>query len=82
LAVVLEQLRRAVPEPPTMELGVMVHVRPLGVDVLESATVPANPLTRVTVIVKLADWPGNTFMLVGLALIWKSTTWTNTIDVV
>ena len=57
------------PEPP---------VKPLSA----RFTVPENPLTRVTVMVKLADWPGNTFMLVGLALIWKSTTWTNTVEVV
>ena len=81
MAVLLEQLRKAVPEP-TIEAGVRLQVRPLGVDVLESATVPENPLTLVTVMVKLADWPGSTFMLVGLALIWKSTTWTNTVEVV
>ncbi len=44
MAVLLEQLRKAVPEP-TIEAGVRLQVRPLGVDVLESATVPANPLT-------------------------------------
>jgi hypothetical protein len=32
----------------------------------------------VTVMLELAGCPGNTFTLVGLALIWKSATWTKT----
>lgn len=75
------QLRVALPEPVTAD-GLMVQVSPLGLDVLESDTTPVKPLIPVTVIVELADWPGNALALVGLALIWKSTTWTNIVGVV
>jgi hypothetical protein len=68
-----EQLSVALPEAVT-EDGLIVHTSPLGLDVLESVTVPVKPLTGVTVMVELADWPGNALVLVGLALIWKSTT--------
>ena len=50
----LEQLRADDPEPPVIVAGVSVHVRPLGVDVWESPTVPVNPLIGVTVMLKLA----------------------------
>lgn len=72
-ATLLEQMRLEVPEPVTL-VELKLQARPLGLDVLKSATVPVKPFTEVTVIVELADCPGNALVLVGLALIWKSTT--------
>lgn len=74
----LVQLRVEVPEPPVMLAGVRVQVRPLGVTVEDSATVPVNPLTGATVMVELANCPGNMVALIELALIVKSVTWTKT----
>jgi len=49
----------AVPEPVTL-LGVIApHVRPAGT-LSVSVTTPENPLTAVTVIVEVADWPAST----------------------
>ena len=59
-----------------MLAGVSVQVNPDGVTVLVRVTAPAKPLTGMTVIVELANLPGSTLTIVGLANIWKSTTWT------
>jgi hypothetical protein len=80
-AALLVQLRVALPDPVIVD-GLIVQDSPLGLDVLESDTAPVKPLIGVMVIVELAVWPGNALVLVGLALIWKSTTRTNIVPVV
>jgi len=66
-----------VPEPPGMLVGLSEHVRPVVGDALvDSAMVPVRPLSGVIVIVELALRPGVVLAVVGLATIWKSTTWT------
>lgn len=67
----------AVPEPVTL-LGVMEHWLMLEV----SDTTPVNPLIAMTVIVELPAVFGNVATVVGLANIWKSTTWTKIAAVV
>ncbi len=51
--------RVAVPEPVTLEGVIAPQVRPAGT-LSVSVTTPENPLTAVTVIVELADWPTST----------------------
>jgi hypothetical protein len=61
-----------VPEPPVIEVGLRVAVRPAD-GLAVRATVPVNPFTGVTVMVEVAVEPAFTVRLVGLALIAKST---------
>jgi len=56
--------------------GVVEHVSPAGETLVVRATVPVKPLTGITVIVDVPATPGVVFTMVGLANIWKSTTWT------
>lgn len=66
--------RVEVPEPVTL-VGVRVHVSPVvGLMVEVRLTMPAKPLTAVTVIVEVPGVPTFTLTLVGLAAIVKS--WT------
>jgi hypothetical protein len=59
------------------------HVSPVaGETLVVRATVPVKPLTAMTVIVEDAETPGVVLTMVGLANIWKSTTWTVIIAVV
>lgn len=70
------------PEPPVIELGVRVHVRPVEGEIeLVSATVPVKPLTGNTRMLVVPATPGVVLIVVGLANIWKSTTWTRTVAV-
>lgn len=54
-----------------MLVGLMVAVRP-GDEVTESDTVPEKPLTAAVVIVDVAEEPGASVMLDGLAVMVKS----------
>ena len=62
--------------PKVTLVGLKVHVSPAGVDTdAESATVPVNPLTAVTVTVEVPDAPARIWAGVeALAAIVKSTT--------
>jgi len=63
-----------VPEPVRLE-GVRIQVRPvLGATVAARVTVPANPLSAVTVIVEVPLTPARTVTPVGFAAIVKSCT--------
>jgi hypothetical protein len=63
-----------VPEPVTL-VGLRVHVRPVAGLMLEvKLTIPANPLTAVTVTVEVPETPARTVTVVGLAAMLKS--WT------
>lgn len=77
------QLRVLVPEPPVIELGVSVQVSPVLGEIVEvSATVPVNPLSGSMSMLVVPATPGVVLIVVGLANIWKSTTWTLTVAVV
>ena len=58
-ATVAEQDKVAVPDPVTLAGLIAAHVRPAGT-VSVRLTTPAKPLTAVTVIVEVADWPALT----------------------
>jgi len=74
------QDRAEVPEAPrTTLVGVSVHVNPAGVTDEERATVPANPLRLVTVIVEVAAAFARAVALVGPAVTEKS--WIVTVTV-
>ncbi len=76
MAAVLElHVRVAVPEPVTVPGVIAPQVRPVGT-LSVSVTTPENPLTAVTVIVELADWPTST-AAGDVAVIVKSTTAVN-----
>jgi len=62
--------------------GVVEQVSPAGETLVVRATVPVKPLTGITVIVDVPATPGVVFTMVGLANIWKSTTWTVIVAVV
>ena len=68
-----EQESVEVPEPPSVMLvGDSVHVRPEdGLVVVDSETVPVNPLSGATVIVEVPLAPASTVRLVGLAVTLK-----------
>ena len=55
------------------EGGFTEHDSPLGVEDVDRATVPANPLTALTVIVEPAETPAFTVTLDGPAVSVKST---------
>jgi hypothetical protein len=74
-AVVELTVRVEVPEPPTIEAGLRVAVRPAD-GLAARATVPVNPLTGDTVIVNVPEAPRLTVIEVGLAVMVKSTTLT------
>jgi len=77
------QLSRLVPEPPAIVAVLRLHASPVaGETEVVSVTVPVKPLTGITVTVELADWLGVVLTMVGLANIWKSTTWTLIVAVV
>ncbi len=57
-----------------MLLGVRVQVRPAGLTLEVSATVPVNPLTGATVIVEVAAVPAVVVTVVGLAVMLVSVT--------
>jgi len=77
------QLRVLVPEPPVMVAGVSVQVRPvLGEIANTRVTVPAKLFNGDTRILVVPATPGVVVTIVGLANIWKSTTWTNMVAVV
>lgn len=58
----------AVPDPPLIEVGLMLTVRPV-VPVAESDTVPVKWLIGETVIVEVPWVPEFVLMLVGLEMI-------------
>jgi hypothetical protein len=59
------------------------HVSPVaGETLVVRATVPVKPLTGMTIIVDVPATPGVVLTTVGVANIWKSTTWTVIIAVV
>jgi len=71
-----------VPEPPVIEVGVRVQVRPvLGDTAAARLTVPVNPLIGVMVMVEVRATPVLPLTLVGLALIVKSVTVSVTVAV-
>lgn len=77
------QLRVLLPDPPAMLVGLRVHVRPVaGEIVVVRPTVPVNPLTGITTTLDVPATPGVVLTMVGLANIWKSTTWTVTAPLV
>lgn len=77
------QLRVLLPDPPVMLVGVRVHVRPVaGAMVSVRLTVPVKPLTGITTMLDVPATPGVVVTVDGLANIWKSTTWTDTVPVV
>jgi hypothetical protein len=66
-----------------MLVGVRVHVRPVvGEMLVVRLTMPVKPFTGMTLIVDVPATPGVVLTIVGLANIWKSTTWTNIVAVV
>jgi hypothetical protein len=66
-----------------MLVGVRVHVRPVAGEMLVvRLTMPVKPLTGMTLIVDVPATPGVVLTIVGLANIWKSTTWTDIAPVV
>ena len=76
------QLSVLLPDPVTL-VGVRVHVSPVVGDILEDRlTVPVPPLRPMTLIVEVPATPGVVLIVVGLANIWKSTTWTVMVCVV
>jgi hypothetical protein len=52
-----------------------------GETLVVSATVPVKPLTGMTVIIDVTGTFGVVLTIEGLANIWKSTTWTDTVAV-
>jgi hypothetical protein len=71
-----EQLRVLVCEGSTTT-GFSVQVRPvLGEIEVDNPTLEENPLIGLTDMVELPEWFGVVLTVVGLASIWKSTTWT------
>jgi hypothetical protein len=76
------QLSVLVPDPPVIEGGDRVQARPEGETEDVSETVPAKPLTGSTSMLVVPVTPGVVLMVVGLANIWKSTTWTFIVAVV
>jgi hypothetical protein len=79
LAIVEVQLSVAVPEPETVLGVIALQVRPDGTE-SPSATVPANPLTAVSVIVEVVEDP--TVVDAGeIATIVKSTNMNVAVDV-
>jgi len=68
---------------PVMLVGLRVQVSPLAGEILlVRLTVPVKPLRAMTVIVDVPATPGVVLTVVGLANIWKSTTWTVIVAVV
>jgi hypothetical protein len=63
-------------------LTVQVSTGLVGETLVVSATVPVKPLTGITVIMDVTATFGVVFTVVGLANIWKSTTWTLIVAVV
>ncbi len=70
-AVAEPTVRVEVPEPPTIEAGLRIAVRPSD-GLAVRATVPVKPLRAVTVMVEVVVEPAFIVRLVGLALIVKS----------
>ena len=66
--------RVALPEPVTL-VGATEH----DVLLVVRLTMPANPLTLVTVIADVPALPALTVTVVGLAVMVKSTTWNVTV---
>jgi len=64
--------RIELPDFPEMVVWLRVHARLVELVVTARATVPANPLRGVTVIVELPAEPEFTAMLVGFAFRVKS----------
>jgi len=76
------QLSVLFPDPVTL-VGLRVHVSPVdGEIVAVRLTVPVPPLRPITLIVEVPATPGVVLTVVGLANIWKSTTWTVIVAVV
>ena len=72
-----------VPDPLVILAGLRVHVSPVAGEMLAvRLTVPVKPLTGMTVIMDVPATPGVVLTTVGLANIWKSTTWTVIVAVV
>jgi proline-rich tail region repeat protein len=64
-------------------VGLRAHVSPVDGDTLAvRLTVPVPPLRPNTLIVDVPATPGVVLTVVGLANIWKSTTWTVIVAVV
>jgi hypothetical protein len=62
--------------------GLSEHVRPDGEVELVRATAPVKPFNGDTVMPVDPGTPGVVLITVGLAKIWKSTTWTFIVGVV
>ncbi len=74
------QLSRLVPEPPVIVVVLRVHESPVAGEIdVERVTVPVKPLTGETRTVAFAGTLGVVLTVLGLANIWKSTTWTKTL---
>ena len=67
-------VRVELPEPPLIEGEDRVHERLVALVLMLRATVPANPLDGVTVIVEFPETPGLVETLVAVAVMKKS--WT------
>jgi hypothetical protein len=77
------QLRVLVPEPPTTLVGLTLQLSPVDGDTVGvRVTVPVKPFIADTVMVAVPVTPGAVVIIVGLAKIWKSTTWTFIVGVV
>jgi hypothetical protein len=69
------QDRVEVPEPPVIEVGLKLQVRPVVGDIVSvRLTVSVNPFRGATVMVDVSAIPVFPVTLVGLALIVKSVT--------
>ena len=65
------------PDPPDTLAGLVEHERPVdGNTELVNETLPVKPLSGVIVTVDVTETSGVVVTKVGLANIWKSTTWT------
>jgi len=80
-AMVAEQDRVEVPEPPVILVEDNVHERLVELVVTARVTVPAKPFTGATVIVEVPVTPALTVTLLELAVTVKSWTWKTTLAV-
>jgi hypothetical protein len=76
------QVRVLVPVPPVMVEGLSEHVRPDGDVELVRATLAVKLFNGDTMMPVDPGTPGVVLITVGLAKIWKSTTWTFIVGVV
>jgi len=76
-------VRVLVPEPPDIVDGLTLQLSPVDGDTeVDRVTVPVKPFTGDTMMLVDPVPPGVVLIIVGLAKIWKSTTWTFIVGVV